>query len=58
MGTVGCLFLGFMLKKSFVNRHVIYCNAIVGFVGLLNLLILYIVENKKIRTEIQHMKID
>ena len=58
MGTVGCLFLGFMLKKSFVNRHVIYCNAIVGFVGLINLLILYIVENKKIRTEIQHMKID
>ena len=47
-----------MLKKSFVNRHVIYCNAIVGFVGLINLLILYIVENKKIRTEIQHMKID
>ena len=58
IGTVGCLFLGFMLKKIFVNRHVIYCNAISGFIGLINLLIIYIFENKKIRTEIQHMKID
>jgi len=47
-----------MIKNLFVNRHVIYCNAITGFIGLINLLILYIFENKKVRTEIQYMKID
>ena len=53
-----CILFGYQIKYFLRNKSVFYSVGGCGFIGLINVILLYIFENKNIRRDLKKMKTD
>ena len=58
ISTILCIFFGYQIKYFLRNKSVFYSVGGCGFIGLINVILLYIFENKNIRRDLKKMKTD
>ena len=58
ISTILCIFFGYQIKYFLRNKNVIYSVGACGFIGLINVGLLYIFENKNIRRDLKKLKTD
>ena len=58
ISTILCIFFGYQIKYFLRNKNVFYSVGACGFIGLINVGLLYIFENKNIRRDLKKLKTD
>ena len=58
ISTILCILFGYQIKYFLRNKSVFYSVGVCGFIGLINIGLLYIFENKNIRRDLKKMKTD
>ena len=58
ISTILCIFFGYQIKYFLRNKNIFYSVGACGFIGLINVGLLYIFENKNIRRDLKKLKTD
>ena len=58
ISTILCIFFGYQIKYFLRNKNIFYSVGACGFIGLINVGLLYIFENKNIRRDLKKLKND